>query len=190
MRAIRDHLAEHGRAPSVRELAAALGYSSPRSAAVLIEELVASGDLAKRSDGRIQVMRDADRAGTPTVRVPVLGSAPCGAPFHAEENLEGYVRVDVRLARPPHRYFALRAVGDSMDRAGIGDGDLVLVRSTRDADDGDRVVALVDSEATIKVLRRGEGVTRLEPRSSNTSHEPIYATHDLEIQGVVVGALS
>lgn len=190
MRAIRDHLALHGRAPSVRELAASLGYSSPRSAAVLIGELVASGNLAKRSDGKIQFIGDPDPSGTPTVRVPVLGSAPCGTPFHAEENLEGYVRVDVRLARPPHSYFALRAVGDSMNRAGIGDGDLVLVRSTRDADDGDRVVALVDGEATIKVLRRGQGVARLEPRSANPAHEPIYATHELEIQGVVVTPLT
>lgn len=151
---------------------------------------MAGGDLAKRADGRIQLLGHERVTGTATVRVPVLGCAPCGAPFFAEENLEGHVRVDARLARPPHAYFALHATGDSMNLAGIDDGALVLVRSTRDAHDGDRVVALVDGEATIKVLRLGPGMPKLEPRSSNASHEPIYATNELEIQGVVVASLT
>lgn len=189
LRCVRDHLAAHGRAPSVRELAACMGFRSPRSAAVLIEELIAAGHLAKREDGRIQLLDIAEGQAT-TVSVPVLGSAPCGVPFLAEENLEGHVRVDARLARPPHRYFVLHAAGDSMDRADIHDGDLVLVRSTQDAETGDRVVALVDGEVTIKVLRRGREVVVLEPRSSNSVHRPVFAATSIEIQGVVVAVLS
>src|SRR5687768_12268334 len=78
LRCIRDHLAKNGRVPSVRELAACLGYSSPRSAAVVIEDLVASGHLAKRPDGKIRLVAQKSESGTPTTRVPVLGSAPCG----------------------------------------------------------------------------------------------------------------
>jgi repressor LexA len=186
---IRDHLAEHGRTPSIRELAALMGYRSPRSAAVLIGQLIATGRLKKRRDGRVQLTGDTQRAGTPTVRVPVLGTAPCGVPFFAEENLEGYVRVDTRLASGTSSYFVLRAAGDSMDRAGIDDGDLVLVRSCPDADDGDRVVALVDGEVTIKVLKRGREAVALEPRSSNRDHRPIFAVTQIEVQGVVVATL-
>jgi repressor LexA len=173
----------------VRELAACLGYNSPRSAAVLIEELIAAGYLSRRSDGRIQLRRDTDEQSVPTVDVPILGSAPCGTPLFAEENVESYVRVATRLARPPHRYFIVRADGDSMNRAGISDGDLVLVRSTPHAEDGDRVVALVDGMVTIKVLRKGQDAVALEPRSKNPAHRPIYADSELLVQGVVCAAL-
>jgi len=167
-----------------------MGFSSPRSAAVLIDDLVAAGYLRKRQDGRIQLLRESGTGTARTVEVPIVGSAPCGTPLSAEENIEGVVRVDSRLAKRPHRYFIVRAQGTSMNRAGINDGDLVLVRSTRDARDGDRVVALVDGEVTIKSLRRGRDVVALEPRSSNPTHRPIFTATELEIQGVVVASLS
>ena len=178
--------------PSVRQLSAALGYASPRSAALILEALVAEGRLVRRANGRLGLLEnEPSLPGTvSTVAVPILGSAPCGMPMFVQENVEGEIRVDRRLARPPHRYFAVHASGDSMDQAGIVDGDLVLVRSCGDAADGERVVALVDGEVTIKVLRRGLGVAVLEPRSSNGRHRAIYATCDLEIQGVVVNTLT
>jgi repressor LexA len=165
-----------------------VGYSSPRSAALLIDELVAAGYLAKRVGGRIQLL-DVDDGSATTVNVPIVGSAPCGAPLLAEENIEARVRVDSRLARTPYKYFIVRAAGDSMNQRGIEDRNLVLVRSTNDAHDGDRVVALVDGEVTIKVLRRRRDVAVLEPSSSNSAHRSIYATTNLEVQGVVVAVL-
>jgi len=189
LRCIRNHFVHSGRAPSVRELAACMGFSSPRSAAVLIENLIDDGYLSKRPDGKIQLRQVTTDVGVLTVDVPIVGSAPCGNPMFAEENIEGYVKVDSRLAQPPSRYFIVRAMGNSMDRAGIADGDLVLVRSTVEARDGDRVVALVDGEVTIKILRHGQHTVALEPKSSNPSHRPIYAASELEVQGVVVTKL-
>ena len=189
LRCVRDHLNKHGRTPSVRQLAECMGFSSPRSAAVVIDELVKARLIAKRPDGRIQLLDAHDNAAT-TVSVPILGSAPCGAPLFAEENVEGHIRVDARLAKPPDRYFVLRAKGDSMDQAGIEDGDLVLVRSTSVARTEDRVVALVDGEVTIKALKRGREVAVLEPRSSSSDHKPIYAELSFEIQGIVVSVLA
>ena len=188
LRCIRNSLVHRGRAPSVRELAACMGFSSPRSAAVLIDELVQAGHLAKRDDGRLQVRPTAE-LGTITVDVPIVGSAPCGTPLLTGQNIEGSIRVDAKLAPPPHRYFILRAHGDSMDRAGILDGDLVLVRNTWEASEGDRVVALVDGESTIKILRLEGDVVALQPCSTNRSHYPIYATSELIIQGVVTARL-
>jgi repressor LexA len=165
-----------------------MGFSSPRSASVVIDELVRGGLLSKRRDGRLQV-RSTSQPGTITVDVPIVGSAPCGTPLLTEQNIEGSVRVDARLAPPPHRYFILRAHGDSMDRAGILDGDLVLVRHTSKAVEGDRVVALVDGESTIKTLRLEGDVVALQPCSTNRSHYPIYATSEIIIQGVVATRL-
>jgi len=77
-----------------------------------------------------------------------------------------------------------------MDRAGIQDGDLVLVRQQDVANPGDRVVALIDDEATVKRFRIARDVILLEPQSNNPSHKPIVVDSDFRIQGVVVAALS
>jgi repressor LexA len=180
-----------GRAPSVRELAAALGYQSPRSAAILVERLIALRYAARGTDGKLRILQSPkdDVAHARTVDVPLVGTAPCGAPLLAEENQEAMIPVSTRLARPPHRYFLLRAQGDSMTDRGIADGSLVLVRQQASADDGDVVVALIDDEATIKELRRSPTAIALTPRSKNPAHKPIILTEDFVVQGVVVAAL-
>lgn len=167
-----------------------MGFKSPRSAAVLIDDLVSAGYLRK-TNGKIQLVRDstAQSSNIPTVQVPILGTAPCGAPFFAEENLEGYVQVDARMAPPRFQHFIVRAQGDSMDRAGIRDGEFVLVRNRQDAADGDCVVALVDGEVTIKILHHRKSVAVLEPKSTNPRHQPIFAMSNLQIQGIVVTSL-
>jgi len=190
LRCIRNHIVHSGKTPSVRDFQECMGFKSPRSAAVLLEKLIEGGYLVKKPDGRIQLKKDPVTANVRTVDVPIVGMAPCGSPMLAEENIEGVVRVDVRLAKPPARYFILRAQGDSMNRAGIDDGDLVLVKSTPHAEDGDRVVALVDGESTIKILRRQDDVAILQPASTNRQHHPIFADSELSIQGVVVSRLS
>jgi len=107
----------------------------------------------------------------------------------AEENIEAYLPTSVRLARPPHRYFFLRVVGDSMNKAGIKNGDLALVRQQAVAQDGDRVVALIDDSATIKEFHRVPGAVLLKPRSTNEKHKPIILTEDFQIQGIVTASI-
>ena len=179
-----------GQAPSVRELQDLLGYQSPRSAALILARLAALGYVRRREDGRLQLVRDlpecTDHA--TTVMVPLVGSAPCGLPLLAEQNIEASIQVSTGLARPPHRYFFLRASGDSMNRAGIANGDVVLVRQQSMASPGDRIVALVDGEATIKRLRVAPDVVVLEPVSDNSEHKPIVVNSDFLIQGVVVSS--
>ena len=191
IRHIRNALMHHGRSPSVRELQALLGYRSPRSASDVLERLRERGIVRRRADGKLQLIRDPeeDRQHARTVDVPLVGSAPCGAPLLAVENVETMIPVSVRLAKAPHRYFLLRAMGDSMDAAGINDGDLVLVRQQTTAEAGQRVVALIDDEATIKLFSRGKEVVILRPKSTNPVHKPVLLTKDFQVQGVVVGTI-
>ena len=192
LRHIRNRLVHGGQPPSVRELQDQLGYQSPRSAALILTRLTAMGFIRRREDGKLQLVRDlpteTDQA--TTVMVPLVGTAPCGLPLMAEQNIEALIPVSERLARPPHRYFLLRARGSSMDQAGIRDGDLILVRQQSSADQGQNVVALIDDEATVKRLRRGTDVIVLEPRSSDPNHKPIILSSDFQIQGVVVATVS
>jgi repressor LexA len=110
-----------------------------------------------------------------TISVPLVGSAPCGAPLLAEKNIETWYPVSTQLVRPGAKYFLLKATGDSMYEVGIADGPLVLVRQQETALSGTVVVALVDDEVTIKELRLSNDAAALVPRSSNKSFKPILA---------------
>jgi len=191
IRHIRNWLVHKGRTPSVRELMGALGYKSPRSAQDILEQLGNKGFIKKLGTGDYQLVKNLDfnSLHAQTVDVPLVGIVACGTPIIAEENIEGFIPVSISLARPGSRYYLLRANGDSMDKAGINDGDIVLVRQQSIADSGDKVVALIDNEATIKEYHPVKGAIVLKPQSTNKKHQPIILTDDFQIQGVVVATV-
>lgn len=173
-----------GKKPSVSELARSLGYASNNSIYQFLSSLHRKGINPDRYRLEKPVV-DMPKA---TYKVPVIGSAPCGAPFLAQENWEGEIPVDVSLLRGNLKeYFFLRAKGNSMNRAEIKieDGDYVLFHSQPTANPGEIVVALLGDEATIKIFRPGDGYVVLAPKSSDPRHKPIIVTENLLIQGVV-----
>ncbi len=120
------------------------------------------------------------------IRVPLVGSAPCGKPLVGEENIEEHIQVKKSKIKPGYKYFILRAEGDSMNLAGINDGDLVLCRQQEKADTGDRVVALLGGEnVTIKMYDKKDGRRILLPKSKNKVHKPITPEEGDSVQGVV-----
>jgi len=125
-----------------------------------------------------------------TVLIPLVGMAACGLPIFAEENIEAEVPISVKLIKKGHRYFLLRAKGDSMNNAGINDGDLVLIRQQQQATNGDRVVALINDEATIKEYHHTGKLVVLKPKSDNVKYQPIILTNDFRIQGIVESVIS
>lgn len=192
VRHIRNYLVHSGQSPSVRVLMKALGYKSPRSAAIVINALIEQRIIKRRSDGSLQLLNDLEEtsANARTVAVPLVGTVSCGYPILAQENLEAFVPVSKTLAKPGGRYFLLRAKGDSMNAAGINEGDLVLVKQQSNARNGDIVVALIDDEATIKEFFKDGGTITLKPRSHNKVHQPIILSDNFLIQGVVVKTVS
>ncbi|MCF7846501.1 MAG: transcriptional repressor LexA [Candidatus Gracilibacteria bacterium] len=190
LREIRSAVRLLGKFPSVRELMVALGYRSPRSAAVLMKELEKKGFLRRTPGGKLCLSAQGeDVGGTDTIELPVVGQARCGVPTFAEESVDEFVRVSTDLAPRDRKHFLLRAQGDSMDQAGIQPGDLVLIRVQDTAQNGDRVLALIDDEATIKEFERRGEVVILHPRSSNPEHRPIVVSENLKVQGIVVTAI-
>lgn len=118
--------------------------------------------------------------------IPLVGTAPCGNPILSEENIEEYVSVEKTKIKSGFEYFILRAEGDSMNLAGINDGDLVLCRQQLKADTGDRIVALLGDNVTIKEYGpRQNGIRLLLPRSTNKTHVPITPDEGDTVQGVV-----
>jgi repressor LexA len=121
------------------------------------------------------------------IELPLHGRIAAGAPIEA---LEGQTTLPVPAALlGPGDHYALEVSGDSMVEAGIFDGDYALVRRTNTARDGEIVVALVDNEeATLKYLRREDGMIRLDP--ANGAYEPqIYPAHRVAVQGKLAGLL-
>lgn len=191
LRFIRNQVMHSSRVPSIRELQRLMGYKSPRSALLLVEELVEEGYLAKREDGSYRFLRDLeDNNVAQTVLVPLLGIVTCGVPILAEENIQAHIPVATTLINAGSKYFLLKAKGDSMDLAGINDGDMLLVRQQPVAENGNRVVALIDDEATVKIFQKSGDIILLLPKSSNQKHQPIIVTADLRIQGLVTAVIS
>jgi repressor LexA len=106
-------------------------------------------------------------------------------PTFAEENIETEISISTKLIKNDKKYFILRASGDSMNKSNIDDGDLVLIRKEQTAEDGDRVVALIDDEVTIKKFKNNTDHIVLLPKSTSKEHQPIILTRDFKIQGIV-----
>ena len=189
---IRDSIVHQGKSPSIRDLKKRLGYSSPNSAAFVIESLIRMGLVQRKPDKTLQIAKNlpVTQQGERTVEVPLVGLVPCGSPVISDENIEARIAVAEKLARPPYKYFLLRASGDSMDLAGINDGDLVLIRQQNVAKNSEFVVALIDGESTIKEFQKQKNVILLKPKSSNPKYKPIIMTSDFLIQGIVVTTIS
>jgi repressor LexA len=194
LKIIRNSLVHQGRMPSVRELMIGLGYKSPRSSAVLLNNLEEKEILRKKLDGSYQIVDfeiPADYGSiAQTVKIPLIGSVACGMPIFADENIEAEVSISVEMIKSGYKYFLLRAEGDSMNEAGISNGDLLLIRQQQDAGNGDRVLALIDEEATVKEYNKSGGMVILKPKSTNKTHQPIILTSDFRIQGIVEEVIS
>ena len=191
LRVIRNSVMHHGRTPSVRELMKELGYKSPRSAALIIGSLISKRILRKKSNGSLQLDKFRfESQQVDTINVPLIGTVECGMPVLAEEHVEAMIPVSTRLAPPPHKYFLLRASGDSMNEIGIEEGKLLLIRQQQTAQSGDIVVACIDGETTVKEYRSDSDIVILRPKSRNKAHKPIIVDKDFMIQGVVLKVIS
>lgn len=191
IRHIRNSLVRNGSSPSVRQLMKALGYKSPRSAQDILEKLEKKNVIKKTKYGNYQLIKDPESklSHAQTLDVPLVGTISCGIPLLAEENIKGNILVATSMLKSGLKHFILRASGDSMNLTGINDGDLVLVRQQSTAQNGDRVVALIDDEATIKEFNHVGNAIVLKPKSSNPRNKPIILTNNFKVQGVVVSVI-
>lgn len=187
LKVINRHLLSTGTMPSIRKIMDGMGYSYPRSAAIIIDNLVKKGFLKKRHDGSLQLIESEINvlSEVETIDVPLVGTVSCGLPILAEENIEAMYPVSTRLAPPTNKYFLLRANGNSMDKKGINDGDLVLIKQQTTAENGQLIVALIDDNATIKEFRRSGDTVVLIPHSTEAKHKPMILTSDFVVQGIV-----
>ena len=122
------------------------------------------------------------RSASGAIKVPLVGRIACGVPDLAEENIEEYISLPESMIGEG-QHFILRASGNSMIDIGIATGDLVVIRQTTCAENGQVVAALVDNEATLKRYYKEKGHIRLHPENKRMKD---IIVDDCIIQGIAV----
>ena len=197
---IQRSVSTRGYPPSMREIGDAVGLSSLSSVTHQLGQLELSGYL-RRDPNRPRAMEvlidlpsiegGADDSPESTVSVgdavmvPLVGRIAAGIPITADQQIDEVFPLPRQLTGKGE-LFMLKVVGESMIDAAICDGDWVVVRQQKTAENGDIVAAMLDNEATVKVFRQRDGHTWLLPRNSN--FEPILGDH-AEVLGKVVTVL-
>lgn len=180
---VNDYIEKNNSNPSYRVIAAAVGIRSSGTISRYVKRMEAEGLLYL--NGRCGVSTKRQRMDL--VSVPIVGSIACGLPNFAEEQIAEYVPI-LRNFLGSGEFFALYASGDSMTGAGIDDGDLVFVRKTNTAYDGDIVVALIEDSATLKRYYNDTERRCIVLHPENPKYKDMEF-EDIVIQGVAVNVL-
>ena len=195
---IRSYQTEKGYPPSVREMAAAVGLSSPSTVHAHLSALEAHG-LIKRDKTKPRALEVFEQEGNldttagfsqessaPEIRgvvsLPLVGRVAAGMPILAEQNIEDTFTVPTEIASDSSS-FILEVHGNSMINVGIYNGDYIIVREQPSAMNGDIVVAMIDGSATVKTFYKERGRVRLQPE--NDAMEPIFADNPTILGKVV-----
>jgi repressor LexA len=194
---IQKSVSARGYPPSMREIGDAVGLSSLSSVTHQLNQLELSGYL-RRDPNRpralevlIEMPSIEDDAPESTVQVgdavmvPLVGRIAAGIPITADQMIDEVFPLPRQLVGKGD-LFMLKVVGESMIDAAIMDGDWVVVRQQKTAENGEIVAAMLDNEATVKVFRQRDGHTWLLPQ--NTAFEPILGDF-AEILGKVVAVM-
>lgn len=193
---IEHSLDSRGVPPSMREICDNTGLSSTSSVSHQLNQLERAGYIRRHANTartlevikRLTPELDAPPIlpSSDSVRmVPLVGRIAAGVPITADQQVDDVVALPDQLVGSGD-LFMLKVVGDSMVDAAICDGDFVVVRQQKTADNGDIVAAMLDDEATVKVFKQRDGHTWLLPQ--NTAYEPILGDH-ATILGKVVTVL-
>ena len=201
---IAERIEAEGMPPSQAEIARAFGFKGVRAAQYHLEALEAAGAI-ERVPGRARGIRLlqapvppqgalalAPAAGGPAASnddallLPVLGQVAAGMPIGADIGSDQMLVLDRVLFSPAPDYL-LKVKGDSMRDEGIFDGDLIGVHRTRDARSGQIVVARIDDEVTVKLLKMGKDRIRLLPRNPDFAPIEVQPGQDFAIEGLYCG---
>jgi repressor LexA len=179
-----------GLAPSIRNIKDHFGFGSTRSAHDYVKVLAKKGYL-KREPRTARSLQAIDPAAPPLktpFSIPVFGSIPAGPPEERTQSPEDYLTMDLEtlgLPKSSARIFALRIKGDSMEGAGILDGDWAIIDHSKEPRTGSIVAAYIDGKSTLKrfLLRQGKPYLKAE----NPRYPDLIPCEELMVQGVFIG---
>jgi len=186
---IKKYIVSHGYPPTVREIGADLGVSSPATIHTHLSNLESKGFIKKEEtknraiellvDNEYEIKQES------SVEVPLLGKITAGNPIEAIERPNEFFSLPAYLIPKNKEVFTLLVNGESMINAGILDGDIVIVERTNTARNGEIVVAMTDeNEVTLKTFYKESNYFRLQPE--NDTMDPIILDN-VSILGKAIG---
>ena len=186
---IKKYMVSHGYPPTIREIGADLGVSSPATIHAHLANLESKGFIKKEDtkNRAIELLVENEYAikDEEVVSVPLLGKITAGSPIEAIERPDEYFSLPAYLIPNYKEVFTLLVSGTSMINAGILDGDIVIVERRNSARNGEIVVAMTDeNEVTLKTFYKESGYFRLQPE--NDTMDPIILDN-VTILGKAIG---
>jgi repressor LexA len=184
---ILEQIDRRGFPPTIREIGDQFGISSPNGVRDHLIALQRKGYL-KRTPEKSRSLEVAEQLRRDRGR-PILGRIAAGKPILAEENFQGLLSLNNLFGRDD-ALFALRVEGDSMIKAGIFQGDFVIVKHQPEIGNGDIGVVYIDDEATVKRIFAEGGRLRLQPE--NDAMDPVFIDREddrLRVGGKVIGVV-
>lgn len=185
---LKQYIQQEGSAPTLRQIADAIGVSSLATVHEHLEALE-SKKLIKRKKGKTRAIEllQTDMDVSESLEVPILGYIAAGAPIEPYTDPNATLDIPATFVSGKKRTFVLQVKGESMIEDQIRDGDYVIVEQTDTANNGDIVVALLESGlATLK--RYFKEATRIRLQPANSTMQPIFVKN-VKIQGKVVGLI-
>ena len=185
---IKSQILERGFPPAVREICEAVNLKSTSSVHSHLETLEKNGYIRRdpTKPRAIEICDDSfQMIRTEMINIPVVGQVAAGTPILAEENIDNYIPIPVSMC-PKGDSFIVNVKGNSMINAGIFNGDMLFVHACNTAENGEKVVALIDDSATVKTYYKEKGHIRLQPE--NDEMDPIIV-ENCQILGKVFGVL-
>lgn len=181
---IRQKIESRGYGPTVREIGLAFDIKSPNGVMCHLKALEKKG-LITREEHSARAIQLVDHR-PPAQGLPFLGMVAAGTPIPAVEQSE---RLEIDAIFGGANRFVLQVNGNSMINSHIQDGDYVVIQQQKDAANGERVVAMIDNEVTLKRFYKEKDHIRLEP--ANDAMDPIIVdpSQDAQILGILVGVL-
>lgn len=186
---MKNEILNRGFPPSVREICEAVNLKSTSSVHSHLETLEKNGYIRRdpTKPRAIEIVDDNfNLVRRETVNVPIVGKVAAGQPLLAMENVEGYFPIPSEFM-PNNKTFMLVVEGDSMINAGIFSGDYVLVEQQPTAENGQKVVALVDDSATVKTFYKEKDYIRLQPENDSMAPILVGPEQVFQILGKVIG---
>jgi repressor LexA len=178
---LRDYHRQYGYLPTYEELQKILGYRSKSSGYYLVNKMVRYGYLRRKNHKIVP--------GKNFLGMPYYKSVRAGFPGPAEEEANDRLSLDRFLVDKPNSTILIRVKGDSMNGAGILEGDIVVVERTSAARSGDIVVVNLEGEFTVKTLRRKNGTTYLEAANPHYPILDLSSFERHELVGIVRGSV-
>lgn len=186
---MKNEILNRGFPPSVREICEAVNLKSTSSVHSHLETLEKNGYIRRdpTKPRAIEIVDDNfNLVRRETINVPIIGKVAAGEPLLAVQNVEGYFPIPSEYM-PNKQTFMLVVQGDSMVNAGIFSGDYVVVEKQENAENGDKIVALVDDSATIKTFYKEKDHIRLQPENDYLDPIVIYPEQQFQVLGKVIG---